>query len=92
MEMELNDRDLTMLLTAIGQKLSDAEDPQFGKCVCSVASFATKLIATVVIGIADSREEALDGVRSALADCEGMVNKAYDVLELLKTSQERNVH
>lgn len=83
MEMELNDRDLAILLTVIGQKLSDAEDPQFGKCVCSVASFATKLIATVVIGIADSREEALDGVRSALADCEQLVNKSYDVLEAL---------
>lgn len=92
MEMELNDKHLTLLLAAIGQKLSDAEDPQFGKSVCSVASFATKLIATVVIGIADNREEALDGVRSALADCEGMVNKAYDVLDFLKASQEGNVH
>ena len=83
MEMELNDKDLTILLTVIGQKLSDSEDPQFGKCVCSVASFATKLIATIVIGVADSRAEALDGVRSALADCEQLVNKSYDVLEAL---------
>ena len=92
MEMELNDKHLTMLLAAIGQKLSKAEDPEFGSSIACVASFATKLITTVVIGVAEGREEAIDGVRSALADCEIMVNKAYDVLEPLMAIKDGKVH
>jgi hypothetical protein len=79
--MDLNDKDLTMLLRVIDKKLSDAEDPEFGKSMCSVANFATKLIALIVVGVADDRNEALDGVRNALADCETMVNMTYDVFE-----------
>jgi len=83
MEMELNNTHLTMLLGAIGKKLSDSKEEDYGENLACVASFATKLITTVVVGHADSREEALEGVRSALADCEIMTNKAYDVLEAL---------
>ncbi len=92
MEMELNDAHLGMLLVAINEKLSSAEDPQFGRCLASVASFATKLITTVVISAASNREDALGGVRSAVADCEQMVNKAYDVLDALRAAHEGKVH
>lgn len=83
MEMELNDKHLTMLLGAIGKKLSDSEESEYGQSVACVASFATKLIVTVIVAHADNRTEALNGVRSAFVDCEVMVNKAYDVLEAL---------
>ena len=92
MEMELNDKHLTMLLAAIGQKLSMAEDPEYGQSVACVASFATKLVVTVIVAHAENRAEALDGVRSALADCEIMVNKAYDVLEALGVMKERSIN
>jgi hypothetical protein len=92
MEMELNDAHLGMLLIAINEKLSQAEDPQFGHSLASVASFAMKLITTVVVVHADSRKEALEGVRSALADCEIMVNKAYDVFDVLNAAADGKVH
>jgi hypothetical protein len=92
MEMELNDKHLTMLLAAIGQKLSNSEEMEYGPNLACVASFATKLITTVIVGHADNREEALEGVRSALADCEIMVNKAYDVLEPFMAMRERKAH
>jgi len=92
MEMELNDKHLTMLLAAIGQKLSNSEEEAYGPNLACVASFATKLITTVVVGHADSREEALEGVRSALADCEIMVNKAYDVIEPLLAMRDGKAH
>lgn len=92
MEMELNDKHLTMLLSAIGQKLYNAEETAYGQSLACVASFATKLITTVVIGHADSREEALEGVRSALADCETLVNKAYDILEPIMAMRNTTPH
>jgi len=92
MEMELNDKHLTMLLVAIGQKLSNSEETAYGESLACVASFAMKLITTVVVGHADSRKEALEGVRSALADCEIMVNKAYDVFDVLKASSQGKAH
>jgi len=92
MEMELNDKHLTMLLAAIGQKLSNSEDMEYGPNLACVASFATKLIVTVIVGHSDSREEALGGIRSALADCEIMVNKAYDVLEPIMAMRNTTPH
>ena len=92
MEMQLNDEHLTMLLAAIGQKLTDSEESEYGQSVASVASFAAKLIVTVVVAHAGDRTEALEGVRSALADCEIMVNKAYDVLETLGVMKDRSVN
>jgi hypothetical protein len=92
MEMELNDAHLGMLLIAINEKLSQTEDPQFGHSLASVASFATKLITTVVISVANNREEALGGIRNALADCNGMVNKTYDALDALNAAADGKVH
>jgi len=92
MEMQLTDKHLTMLLAAIGQKLSNSGEADYGPNLANVAVFATKLITTVVVGHADNREEALEGVRSALADCEIMVNKAYDVLEPIMAMESWTPH
>ena len=92
MEFNLNDKDLTILLAEINQKLADAEDPQFGKSIRSVASFATKLIMSILVGVADNREDALEGARSTFADCENMINKAYDLIDAFVAASEGKVH
>ena len=92
MGFNLSDKDLTLLLAAINQKLADTEDPQFGKSVRSVASFAKKLIMSILIGVADNREDALEGARSAFADCEIMINKAYDLIDAFVAASEGKVH
>ena len=92
MGFNLSDKDLTLLLAAINQKLADAEDPQFGESVRSVASFANKLIMNILISVADNREDALEGARSAFADCEIMINKAYDLIDAFVAASEGKVH
>jgi len=92
MEMELNEKHLRILLATILEKLADTEDPQFGNSIAAVASFSTKLITSVVISVADNREEALEGVRSALADCTSIINKTYDVLDTLNATHEGKAH
>ena len=92
MGFNLSDKDLTLLLAAINQKLADAEDPQFGKSVRSVASFANKLIMSILISVADNREDALEGARSTFADCEIMINKAYDLIDAFVAASEGKVH
>jgi hypothetical protein len=92
MEIELNDAHFSALLVTIHEKLSKAEDPQFGHSVAAVAGFATKLITSVVISVSDNREDALEGVHSALFDCKSIINKAYDVLDAFKAAADGKVH
>jgi hypothetical protein len=92
MEMNLNDKHLRSLLANILEKLADTGDPQFGRSVASVASFATSLITSLIISVADNRADALQGVHDALADCKTIINKSYDVLDALNAAHEGKVH
>ena len=92
MDIKLNEKDLTDLLNFIGVKIADSKDPEFGKSICCVASFATRLVAAVVLGVADSREEAINGVNSAFEDSRNLVNSVYDTVEMIENLHQGKVH
>jgi hypothetical protein len=91
-ELNLNEQDLNGLLAYINDKLHASAEEQFSQDLACLASFTMKLFASIIIGVAPNREEAMQGIKEAYADSAALINKAYDALDAIKAAADGKVH